>query len=351
MCEYPFFQKSNQPPAKVGKAWEKRREHGTNRDDCIYLEGEDERMPKLSIIIPVYNVESYLPECIKSVFNQTFLDYELILVDDGSPDRCGEICDEYSRKDSRIRVLHQKNAGVSAARNAGLRIARGKLISFVDADDFLHPRMYEIMIAAMTESCSDIGVCDFRPVGEGENYAFAEIEQVNYQQLSAKEYITKLYSIPPTFYNSCCNKIFSTNCLTAEFDSTLAICEDAKFLAQNVRKESRVCYIPCGFYYVLTREGSATRSKASFFLKEPPVRKEICDILKNRFPETYPTAYWFYVDRCFLVAGMQQKKSDAAKEAKRYLTEAISGLIKIRGISIVKKIKYIGLYLRMTILS
>lgn len=93
--------------------------------------------PVLSIIVPVYNVEQYLPRCIDSILGQTFQDFELILVDDGSPDRCGEICDEYTKKDNRIIVIHQENKGVSTARNRGLDKAKGNYIMFIDPDDSL----------------------------------------------------------------------------------------------------------------------------------------------------------------------------------------------------------------------
>lgn len=93
----------------------------------------------ISVIVPVYRMEKYLPACIDSILNQTFTDFELILVDDGSPDRCPEICDEVARRDARVRVIHQANAGLSAARNAGIEVAHGAWLSFVDSDDFLAP--------------------------------------------------------------------------------------------------------------------------------------------------------------------------------------------------------------------
>ena len=94
-------------------------------------------MCRFSVIVPVYKVENVLPRCIESILNQTVTDFELILIDDGSPDRSGEICDAYAAKDSRIRVIHQKNGGVSKARNAGLDIAQGEYIVFVDSDDWV----------------------------------------------------------------------------------------------------------------------------------------------------------------------------------------------------------------------
>ena len=95
----------------------------------------------ISIIVPIYKVEKFLPKCIESIYEQTYLDFELILVDDGSPDKCPKICDKYAEKDQRITVIHQKNSGVSVARNAGLKRAQGQYIGFVDPDDFIAPDM------------------------------------------------------------------------------------------------------------------------------------------------------------------------------------------------------------------
>ena len=105
-------------------------------------------MPQISIVVPVYNVEQYLHRCIDSILVQTFSDFELILVDDGSPDNCGRICDEYAAKDGRIRVIHQKNSGLSAARNAGMELAQGNYILFCDSDDYVSPQWCETLIAS-----------------------------------------------------------------------------------------------------------------------------------------------------------------------------------------------------------
>ena len=109
-------------------------------------------VPKISIIVPVYNVEPYLRECVDSVLAQTVQDYELILVNDGSPDNCGAICNEYAEKDSRIRVIHKKNGGLSDARNAGLEQACGKYVFFLDSDDLISPDLLEKTIPAMEEN-------------------------------------------------------------------------------------------------------------------------------------------------------------------------------------------------------
>lgn len=117
--------------------------------------------PLISVIIPVYNVEPYLKRCVDSVLAQTYANLEIILVDDGSPDNCGQICDEYSLADTRIKVVHQENCGLSAARNTGLRHAAGDYIGFVDSDDIIDKEMYAVLYAAMEENEANIAVCQY----------------------------------------------------------------------------------------------------------------------------------------------------------------------------------------------
>ena len=117
-------------------------------------------MPSVSVIVPVYKVEDYLERCLDSILSQTFSDFELILVDDGSPDRCGIICDEYKEKDPRIKVIHKENGGLSDARNKGIDIAQGEYLSFVDSDDWIHPQYLELLIQANEKNCTLISICD-----------------------------------------------------------------------------------------------------------------------------------------------------------------------------------------------
>ena len=118
-------------------------------------------MPKLSFVLPIYDVEAYLPRALQSIREQTFGDWEAILVDDGSPDRCGEICDEAARADPRFRVIHQANAGTGAARNAGLEAARGEYVHFFDPDDYLEPCLAQEALRLAEESGADIVMFGF----------------------------------------------------------------------------------------------------------------------------------------------------------------------------------------------
>lgn len=134
--------------------------------------------PKISVIVPVYKVEPYLRKCLDSIVNQTYRNLEIILVDDGSPDNCGAICDEYAAKDQRVRVIHKANGGLSSARNAALEIATGDYVGFVDSDDWIETDMFEYLLAGMQLEKADVAVC-----GVIEEYP----RHQNYRALEKKE--------------------------------------------------------------------------------------------------------------------------------------------------------------------
>ena len=121
----------------------------------------------ISVIIPVYKVEKYVERCIQSVINQTYENLQIILVDDGSPDNCGKICDEYAKKDHRIEVIHKSNGGLSDARNAGIEVAKGEYVGFVDSDDYIEADMYEVLYNLLKQYNADVSICNFYTVSQG----------------------------------------------------------------------------------------------------------------------------------------------------------------------------------------
>lgn len=127
-------------------------------------------MDKISIIVPIYNREKYLRQCIDSILNQTHTNLELILIDDGSEDDSSQICDEYGQKDARVIVKHQPNRGVSAARNAGLDLATGDYIAFVDSDDYIEERMYECLLSMLKSNDADMAICNLQQFDDEGNY-------------------------------------------------------------------------------------------------------------------------------------------------------------------------------------
>ena len=122
----------------------------------------------ISVVVPVYKVEKYLNRCVDSILNQTYTDFELLLIDDGSPDNCGKLCDEYAKKDHRVFVIHQKNGGLSSARNTGIdwfyEKNKSEYITFVDSDDWLHPEYLSVLMAGITENHVKISVCNYNRV-------------------------------------------------------------------------------------------------------------------------------------------------------------------------------------------
>ena len=120
---------------------------------------ESEHTPLISVIVPVYRVEKYLERCIGSIVSQTYSNLEILLIDDGSPDQCPQICDSWDKKDARIRVIHQENRGVSAARNAGVAAAKGEFIGFIDSDDFILPEYFETLYLLLTVNQADLSMC------------------------------------------------------------------------------------------------------------------------------------------------------------------------------------------------
>lgn len=145
-------------------------------------------MSEISVIVPIYKVELYLRRCIKSILNQTFIDFEVILIDDGSPDNCGQICDEYAKLDSRVYVIHQQNSGLSAARNAGLdwvfAHSNSKWITFIDSDDWVHPEMLQCLYNSGCSLNMPISICGYYET-EGENIS------INSAQMNPKIWKTE----------------------------------------------------------------------------------------------------------------------------------------------------------------
>jgi glycosyltransferase involved in cell wall biosynthesis len=208
-------------------------------------------LPKISVIIPVYNVESYLHRCINSILNQTFQDFEIILINDGSNDKSGQICDDYAQKDKRIKVIHKKNARVSAARNDGIKMAKGKYVSFIDSDDWIEPEMHQEMIYKAEESNLDFIMCDYRKKSNnceekrtqpirGGYYSKEEIKNELFQCLIMFEHI----EFPPTISNWVC--LYNLEFLKANdlyYDEDIHYCEDSIL-------GSKIMYHATNFYYL-----------------------------------------------------------------------------------------------------
>lgn len=175
----------------------------------------------ISIIVPVYKVEDYLRESVDSILAQTYKDLEVILVDDGSPDNCGKICDEYAEKDPRVKVIHSENGGLSAARNRGMEIAKGEYIGFIDSDDWIDNDMFEVLMQNLKTTGADICICGFHQDGPGSSKVRSIAEdEVILPQDAVKGIIRGKYS------SVVWNRLYKRKCL-----------EDLKFPEGNVYED------------------------------------------------------------------------------------------------------------------
>lgn len=157
------------------------------------ISSSEVKMKTISVVIPVYNVEKYLPECLDSVINQIYKNLQIILVDDGSTDSSGKICDEYAEKDNRITVVHQKNAGAGAAKNTGLELIDGDYFSIIDSDDYIELDMYEKMVNSLEKYNSDIAQCLFRNVFVNDSFDRKYKIKGNYPKILTSKNFLKEY--------------------------------------------------------------------------------------------------------------------------------------------------------------
>lgn len=220
-----------------------------------------ENKPIISIIVPVYNVEQYLDRCVESILNQTFKDFELILVDDGSPDDCPAICDEWAEKDSRIKVIHKPNGGVSSARNAGLDLTSGEYVGFCDPDDKINERMYELMYQSVLDNEADCCICSYKSFKSNKELENSSFDKDNKLVLNDNEIIDYFLGKGKSFLGSIWNKLIHRDIVeNLRFNETMAFGEDYCFALQTLLNCSRVTMLEnCELYYYFIRENSAMK--------------------------------------------------------------------------------------------
>lgn len=213
--------------------------------------------PKISVIVPVYNVEKYLSRCIDSILAQTFTDFELLLIDDGSTDNSGRICDGYAGKDNRIRVFHKENGGVSSARNLGLDNAKGEYIAFIDADDWIEIEYLNLLYSTLREQNADIVACDYI------------IERKHSSLYINQDYRCDIVCIIKKLLNNdlkgyLWNRLFTKKLFinnNIHFPEGIGMWEDLLIIVDLYIKAKHICYLPNALYhYWLSNPLSATYS-------------------------------------------------------------------------------------------
>lgn len=208
--------------------------------------------PKISIIVPVFKVESYIHKCIKSILVQTFTDLELILVDDGSPDNCGKICDKYANNDSRVKVIHKENGGLSSARNAGLDIARGDYIGFVDSDDWIESGMYKLLYEMCITNNCEIANCSSII-----HYENKTVKNGGHQlTIHSRNQAMKAMLEGELYDEVVWTKLIKRSLLENIRFPIGVIYEDTAFTYQVIHKSNKVSSIGVPMYHYLKRENS-----------------------------------------------------------------------------------------------
>lgn len=216
----------------------------------------------ISVIVPVYNVENYLVRCLDSILDQTYRNLEIILIDDGSSDTSGEICDQYARKDSRITVLHKKNCGVSAARNTALSMKHGRYLSFIDADDWIDKKMIETQYENIIRENAQISIIGYQMVWENGNTQTMS-DQAAYYVWNRDEALSE-WIMQRTFKGFMCDKLFAAELFeNVRFPEELSYMEDVSVGLALFDRADRVVYSGKTGYYYLQRSGSATNSSFS----------------------------------------------------------------------------------------
>ncbi|MGN0505736.1 MAG: glycosyltransferase [Lachnospiraceae bacterium] len=249
---------------------------------------EKAEKPLVSIILPVYNAEKTLEKCVDSVLKQKFTDFELILVDDGSKDSSGLLCDKYASEDSRVRVIHKENSGVSDSRNAAMDVARGTYLQFLDSDDWLTPDATELFAAAATENDCDMVVADFFRVA-GERVAHkGDIQEE--RLMNREEYAMCMMEKPADFYYGVLwNKFFRRDIIEKyhlRMDKEISWCEDFMFNLEYIRYIRSVYILCVPIYYYVKRKGSLV-SQGSSLSKTIKMKREVFAVYKKFYKDVF----------------------------------------------------------------
>ena len=273
---------------------------------------------KISVIVPVYKVEPYLDKCLSAIVNQTYTNLEIILVDDGSPDNCPAMCDAWAEKDSRIRVIHKTNGGLSDARNAGMAVATGELMAFVDSDDWIAPDMYEHLYRRLAEDNSDIAACGVQMVWEDKTPSRTLTREgscVLNQEEAMRAIIEESWLKQPVWY-----KLYKTALVRDILFPKGKYHEDVFWSYQAVGRTQRVSVSDHIGYYYLQRGGSIMGEGYSLKrLDAVEAKVQRCAYIQERFPELSPLAIkdlWF---TCIYQGQLALRAQDKA-EAEKILT-------------------------------
>ena len=299
----------------------------------------------ISVIVPVYNVEKYLERCVKSIVAQTYKDLEILLIDDGSTDKSGKMCDDFQQTDSRIKVFHKQNGGLSDARNYGIEHSAGEFISFVDSDDYIDEKMLETLHRLITENDADLAVCSAMDVFEGKEVTqVKEIKEFNLNKVESYKYMLRGDGIP-----SACNKLYKRQTVGDVRFPVGKLYEDGFFTPQILKKVEKTAVTSKPMYYYFRRADSITTK---------PFRKGDLDVIeaydkcvkqvKELCPEALPYAEFRYRNAYFNVLDKMLMRDDCKeipeyKQVVKYLKKHTVQIVKDPGFGKMRRIAAVAL--------
>lgn len=302
--------------------------------------------PKISVIIPVYKVEKYLKKCINSVLDQEYKNIEIILVDDGSPDNCGNICDKYAQMDTRIKVIHKENGGLSSARNAGLDVATGEYIGFVDSDDYIEPSMYSGMLEIAIKYNSPLVVCGVTYVYENGTTAVRSkpsgIVELNFQDAIIEMNTYRLFDM------AAWSKLYRADLFKDIRFPVGKLSEDLYVMYKIFELAEKVVYVPNRYYNYVQRQNSISHNIRINHDFEYAAKAQM-EYLEEKYPEMKTIGRTAYVSAVLTVYDFYIKSGKKCPEqVLKHFNDVVSSNIdyvrKAKFLSKVKKIQ-IGLFL------
>lgn len=302
---------------------------------------------KISIIVPIFNTEKLLKKCLNSIISQTYKYFELILVNDGSTDNSGQICDDYANKDSRIHVIHKSNGGVSSARNAGLEVAKGEYIGFVDSDDYINQYMFETLYKYAIKFSSDIVLCNFKKVYEFKNVIEKQMvdikETYHHNNLNA---LKQMYTNKSQYIAHVVpwNKLYKRHLFVTTKYEVGNIYDDETVAHKLLYNSKLITYVNSPLYYYMQRDGSQMNSSFHikkfdkvYALKEREIyfrRKSEFVIHQKALKHYMETFFWYY----FLAKSNLTNIDKDLKKLKVTFDKSIIQILKLKEIGWKQKV-------------
>ncbi|MFE4238720.1 glycosyltransferase family 2 protein [Peribacillus butanolivorans] len=280
----------------------------------------------VSIIVPVYNSEKHLIDCVNSILNQSYKNIEVLLVNDGSTDNSGSICEDFAEKDCRVKAIHQKNSGPSVARNTGIKAARGDYIQFVDSDDYIESSMTKKLMEAMNENVQLV-ICGYKSINNNNVFTGGHIPSIEgvYQIYQFLQSFGELYK--NNFINSPWNKLYVTHIIkhfNIRFIDNLNMGEDLLFNLDYIKNSNSICIIKDKLYNYLSNDNSLTESyKKDFFENQQMLFQKVREFLLEDKNYTENNKYYIessyteMIINCF--GNLFHKKSNLNSKSRRNL--------------------------------